>query len=542
VGAVWTRDGRPWRIAHDQTAVQVQHTDETNRKERYIPVDVAGYVMTGPEGKPISRFATLWAQKPGADDDARIVLASSATEMTQVQEGLKSAGLAPAALHTWRQPDDQTGYSGVWRKPTAGSTGASSFQTGVSEANLPAAIAGRAGSLFDLDLAPASPPLTTRGRATKTLQAAETALKAKPDDLNARITRASALLQLGENQKALDDLNAVIEKAPQVVAYQYRAIAHARLGHKDKAMADLEKFQKGDATESNKLYLAVVVAAELDEGLDKTIESLEAALKKKPDDSGLHYDAACAYALASQALARKEQAKSRSFSERALALLRKAIENGYADYPHMQEDRDLDPIRELPPFVEIMKAGHLDRRYAAVWAEDYRFDTIPLFGLDPTTHLQRCRELASQGYRMVAVSVARASLDGAPITASVWHRPVITEDVKDRLAERQARAAFALLRMGKVTEVVPLLTHSPDPRLRGFIINGLSPLGADPAALAPELDRLPATAQPTPRPGSTAHERRAVPSRDLAAAGAHPGTGNLREGCDVPRRPRVPDS
>ena len=64
----------------------------------------------------------------------------------------------------------------------------------------------------------------------------------------------SAHFQLGESQKAIDDLNAVIKKAPQTtVAYQFRAIAHARLGHKDQARADLEQFQKGNSTESQAL-------------------------------------------------------------------------------------------------------------------------------------------------------------------------------------------------------------------------------------------------------------------------------------------------
>ena len=42
VAAVWTRDGRPWRMAHDQSAENVRQTDERNRKEGYLPVDVAG--------------------------------------------------------------------------------------------------------------------------------------------------------------------------------------------------------------------------------------------------------------------------------------------------------------------------------------------------------------------------------------------------------------------------------------------------------------------------------------------------------------------
>jgi formylglycine-generating enzyme required for sulfatase activity len=83
------------------------------------------------------------------------------------------------------------------------------------------------------------------------------------------------------------------------------------------------------------------------------------------------------------------------------------------------------------------------------------------------------------------------------------------ETVKDQLAERQTRAAIALLRMGKAEEVMPFLRHSADPRLRSFIVNWLKPLGTDPKILAAELARLdpptidkgldsPATHHPSP--------------------------------------------
>src|SRR5208337_802864 len=52
-----------------------------------------------------------------------------------------------------------------------------------------------------------------------------------------------------------------------------------------------------------------------------------------------------------------------------------------------------------------------------------------------------------------------------------------SEMVKDRLAERQARAAITLLRMGKAGEIIPLLRHSADPRLKSFIVNWLHLLG-----------------------------------------------------------------
>ena len=500
VAAIWTRDGRPWRLAQDQTAAEISQSGEQQRKEGYVLVDVAGYLAAGGyEGKPTSRFAALWAQKPGPDEDVRMVIASSAAEVTQLGDQLKKAGLVPLTLHGWRQADDELSYSGVWHK-TATGTLDTLYESRLSVAQRPDKVAKQSGSLIELDLAAAPPPPSPKERVTSALQVAEAALKANPDDLDARLDRASAHLQLGENRKVIDDLDAVITQSPnRNVPYLYRAIAHARLGRKDQARADQERLRH--RRESEKLYLAVIVAAELGEGTDQALERLEAELKNQPQDSVLHYDAACAYALASRAVARKELARSRSLSERALSLLRKAIENGYDEYKHMQEDADLDPLRGLPAFADIMKAGHLKRSYTAVWTGEFQFSASPIFGLDPAAHLKRCRELVGHGYRMVALSVARTSPDGPLVTASVWHVPVITEETRDQLAKRQARAAVALLRMGKTGEMLPLLRHSADPRLRSFIVNWLSPLGADPSTIATQLERLPAHARPTPAKG-----------------------------------------
>src|SRR5262249_20906463 len=60
--------------------------------------------------------------------------------------------------------------------------------------------------------------------------------------------------------------------------------------------------------------------------------------------------------------------------------------------------------------------------------------------------------------------------------------------------------AVALVRLGQAEAIWPLLRHSADPRLRSFIINWLSPLGADPRIVAAELDHLEGVAAPSPRP------------------------------------------
>ncbi|MGA2255412.1 MAG: protein kinase, partial [Thermoguttaceae bacterium] len=64
----------------------------------------------------------------------------------------------------------------------------------------------------------------------------------------------------------------------------------------------------------------------------------------------------------------------------------------------------------------------------------------------------------------------------------------ITEDAKEALAKRQANAAVALLKMNRPEKVWPLLKHSPDPRVRSYLIHSFAPLGVDVSGLVHRLD------------------------------------------------------
>src|SRR5262249_22713772 len=139
---------------------------------------------------------------------------------------------------------------------------------------------------------------------------------------------------------------------------------------KQDALTELAKFQKEDTSESSKLYVAAVVAAELGEGAEKRLEALEAAIKNHPTDADLRYDAARAFSLASRAISRSDKAKGRQFAERSLEWLREAVKNDDADCGRMDEDADLAPIRDERAFAKITKGGPPDRRYAAVWSSD----------------------------------------------------------------------------------------------------------------------------------------------------------------------------
>ncbi|MCI0456466.1 MAG: hypothetical protein L0Z62_05740, partial [Gemmataceae bacterium] len=138
--------------------------------------------------------------------------------------------------------------------------------------------------------------------------------------------------------------------------------------------------------------------------------------------------------------------------------------------------------------------------------------------------------LARQGYRPAAVTVLAAGPGQPLVTASVWHQPVVPEAAKDALALRQVQAAVALLHLGQEELVWPLLRHTPDPRVRTFLIHRLSPLGTDPGTVLRRLEEerdVSIRRAPTPVLGRVWRR----PAADVPAA--DPGGDAL---ADVPRR------
>jgi formylglycine-generating enzyme required for sulfatase activity len=124
----------------------------------------------------------------------------------------------------------------------------------------------------------------------------------------------------------------------------------------------------------------------------------------------------------------------------------------------------------------------------ALWNVSTQFESRALDGVSITEQRLLGPQLAADGFRPRALSIAPGRDHGPPVTSSVWHRPLVAEEVKDRLAKRQANAAVALLRLERDQTVWPLLRHRPDPRGRSYLIHRLGPLGADPSQVVAQLD------------------------------------------------------
>ena len=157
-----------------------------------------------------------------------------------------------------------------------------------------------------------------------------------------------------------------------------------------------------------------MVAAELADGLDEACEKLESALKASPRDSGLHYDAACAYALASRALSKAANpAKSQEQAARAIGLLQEAIRARLLRLrSHSRGCRPRPDPRPSGIRRDHECGSHAIAAMRPSGAAMPASRRSPVYGLDPAAHEAQGRKLIAQGFRPVSVSVTRTFRTG----------------------------------------------------------------------------------------------------------------------------------
>jgi formylglycine-generating enzyme required for sulfatase activity len=240
------------------------------------------------------------------------------------------------------------------------------------------------------------------------------------------------------------------------------------------------------------------------------LKRLEAALPQHQSDPLFLYEAACAYAQVAGTLPALRAARAAASigspslanllqltgpatrpldcADRAVALLRQALKAGYASRASLPIEAELDPIRQHPGFLALVRAEHFERLYTVIWHTSTTLQAQDLHGLTPAEHRARWRKLAEQGYRPAALSVAEIVAGQPLVAASTWHRPVIPEADRAALARRQANAAIALFHLGQTDRPWPLLRHTSQPDARSWLISRLGPFGVDARSVVRRLE------------------------------------------------------
>ena len=477
VAAVWTRDDRQWRIDTRLSADEMRRSQEALRNERFTPVDAAGYV-TGIGASRLECYAAVWVQRKSDEDDAQLYLAVSSEDHKEACESIGRQGLQfQHALQAFRGLDGRLKYCGVKSSRIVAAERfltnmvSSSFEERMYLDKIP----------WDIAVSPAPDTvMPAREQYTRQLAEAEEKLTADPGDLAGRWSRALANYYLGNDDKAEEDLNFFLNGIPNDAgACQLRAIVRARTGRAEQAKEDVARYRDLSSSKSMPVSLDAIVSVHLGEDAEG-MKRFEQVMAPHPADKFLLYAGVNAYALAARVYAKEDSAKSKRYADWAVDLLEHLVELGGIDYSQIWTDSGLEALRDHPKFRG-------ERRYAAVWQVSAEFEAKKLHGLSPKEHLDRCRELLAEGYRPVAISVASIVDDQPPVTASVWHRPLITEEAQEELAQRKANAAIGLLRTGDAERVWPLLQHQPDPSLRSWLIRKMSPQGVDAQVIAERL-------------------------------------------------------
>ncbi len=491
VAAVWRRDGRAWRMSMPRSSAEIRREDERNRQEKLVPQDVAGYLAVDERGRTTERYVALWAEASDGEE-VRMSVGAGDDEEDERRDEFREAELFPRTIQVLYLADGSSRASGVWGRrhdePDAVAV------RDLPEAGFAAAWEKRSdAALIDVSASEATRPVPWRERVRMQRGLAEKTLHRKPGNLDATRIRARAALRLGDAATAVEALSFLIGAAQDDAEVLLdRAVAYARLGKKREALADLESLQHAYAPDDSKRAARVIVAAELgdQDRIEEATRALDAELERRPGDTGLRREAARGFAVISGKRAGSDREQGRRFANRAIELLGDAVRKGDVDVGALEEDPALDPIRDDPAFVEMMRATHPGRRYSGVRADDPGVECELILGAGPAEHLERARDLIGRKYRPVAWSAAPTANDRPGVSSSIWHRPVVSESTKDSRAERKARAAVALIRLGRGNEVWGRLAHSPDPRIRSFLVNWMARLHVRPETIADTFDQM----------------------------------------------------
>lgn len=161
------------------------------------------------------------------------------------------------------------------------------------------------------------------------------------------LTRADDLLRARRFKDAIEDYNTAIVLAPSLAEYPYllmrRGDAYRFIGNNEKAIKDYELLLK---VEADSILSAESWTPFAYTGLgnaEKAIETLQFILSNDTTDiKGTLYNAACVYARLGQ-------------TSEAIGSLKKAFENGYNSFSFLESDYDLDCLRDIPEYKELLK-------------------------------------------------------------------------------------------------------------------------------------------------------------------------------------------
>lgn len=159
-------------------------------------------------------------------------------------------------------------------------------------------------------------------------------------------------------EKALDNYNLGIDiDTSYPYIFLQRGLVLKKMGRAEDALKDFKYVLAIDtiATDGSCTHYALHELGRDEEAL----EWMQKIIDENPSDDGNWYDQSCLYARMGRI-------------DDALEALEKAFECGYRDFGHMEHDYDMDPLRDLPRYKELVT------KYKAIHQEFLKKMDIPI--------------------------------------------------------------------------------------------------------------------------------------------------------------------
>ncbi|MGI9517348.1 MAG: formylglycine-generating enzyme family protein, partial [Pirellulaceae bacterium] len=296
--------------------------------------------------------------------------------------------------------------------------------------------------------------------------------------LQANTSSVSSIIEnLGDYRRwANDDLAAAFDDSP----FDSNAKLHAALAMLPQDESVLDFLGKRLLTVESDQFAYVRDA--LDDYRRRLIEGYWDVCRNSEQDAGVRFQAACALASYDP---QNEFWSRRDFADFVAGHLASALPSELGPW------RDaLRPVSSS--LAESLKAIRLDNT-ASEQTRSFATDALVNYFEDDVDQLFGLLVDSSQNqFPIVLAALAKhedraIDLGETEISKSLMEQ--VDDDAKESLAKRQANAAVMLLRMNAADSVWPLLTHSPDPRVRTYIIHWLSPLGGNPHQIIDQFER-----------------------------------------------------